>query len=157
MGIAEKRAQQVSFTDPYWSTQNVYVVRADSKLTPDEILTGKKNLGVQQGTAEESWLTENRKKHKEWNYTARQYTSAQMILGDLLNGRVDAAAMNDAPANDALKNKVKVKIAGVMGYPEEYGCAVRKGDTALLKKLNEGYALLKVSPKWEELKAKYKP
>ncbi len=157
MGITEKRAQQVNFTDPYWSTQNVYMVKTDSKLTPEQILTGKKKLGVQQGTAEESWLEENRKKNPGWNYEVRQYTSAQMILGDLLNGRVDAAAMNDAPANDAIKNKVAVKVAGPMGYPENYGCAVRKADTELLKKLNQGYKLLKADPKWEELKAKYKP
>ena len=157
MGITEKRAEQVNFTESYWSTQNVYVVKANSKLTVQQILTGKKKLGVQQGTAEEAWLIENKKKHPEWNYVAKQYTSAQMILGDLLNGRVDAAAMNDAPANDALKNKVKVKIAGAMGYPEKYACAVRKEDKALLDKLNEGYRRLKVSPKWKELVAAYKP
>lgn len=157
MGITEKRAQQVNFTDPYWSTQNVYLVKKDSKLKPDQLLTGKKKLGVQQGTAEESWLSENAKKHKEWNFTVRQYSSAQMIIGDLLNGRVDAAAMNDAPANDAIKNGVAVKVAGPMGYPENYGCAVRKGDAEILKKLNEGYKMLKADPKWAELKAKYKP
>lgn len=157
MGITEKRAEQVNFTEPYWSTQNVYVVKTGSSLTPDQILTGKKKLGVQQGTAEESWLEENHKKHPEWNYTVRQYPSAQMILGDLLNGRLDAAGMNDAPANDAIKNKVAVKISGPMGYPERYGCAVRKDDPELLKNLNEGYKRLMASPKWEELKAKYKP
>ncbi|MBN2751777.1 MAG: amino acid ABC transporter substrate-binding protein, partial [Rhodospirillaceae bacterium] len=157
MGITEKRAQQVNFTNPYWAIQNVFVVKTGSALTADQILTGKKTIGLQQGTAEEQWLAEARKSHKDWNYTTRQYSAAQMAIGDVVNGRIDAAGMNDAPAKDAIKNGLPIQVAGQLGYAESYGCAVRKGNPEILKKLNEGYRLLQADPKWEELKAKYKP
>ncbi len=157
MSITPKRAEQVSFTDPYWKVINVFVVKKDSKLTPEQVLTGGKKVGLQQGTAEEQWLAEARKKEPKWNFEARQYSAAQMAIGDVLNGRIDAAGMNEAPANDAIKTGQPLKIAGTFGDEEAYGCAVRKGDPELLKKLNEGYARLMKSPKWEELKAKYKP
>jgi polar amino acid transport system substrate-binding protein len=157
MSITPKRAEQVDFTDPYWKIVNVFVVKKDSSLTPEEILTGNKRLGLQQGTAEETWLNEARKTHPKWDFEVRQYSAAQMALGDVLNGRIHAAGMNEAPANDAIKNGQPLKIAGTFGEKEDYGCAVRKGDPEILKKLNEGYARLMKSPKWEELKAKYKP
>ena len=157
MSITPKRAEQVNFTDPYWKVINVFVVKKDSQLNSEQVLTGGKKVGLQQGTAEEQWLSDARKTNPTWNFEARQYSAAQMALGDVLNGRIDAAGMNEAPANDAIKNGQPVKIAGTFGNEEAYGCAVRKGDSELLKKLNEGYARLMKSPKWEELKAKYKP
>ena len=80
-----------------------------------------------------------------------------MAIGNIVNGRIDVAGMNEAPANNAIKNGVPVKIGGLFGNAKVYGCAVRKSDPALLKKLNEGYKRLMVSPKRDELKAKYKP
>lgn len=157
MSITPKRAEQVNFTNPYWTVVNVFVAKADSTLDSQQLLTGGKKVGLQQGTAEETWLNDNRKTNPAWNFEARQYSAAQMAIGDVLNGRIDAAGMNEAPAKDAVKNGQPVKIVGQFGDTEAYGCAVRKADAALLKKLNDGYKNLMASPKWEELKAKYKP
>jgi polar amino acid transport system substrate-binding protein len=159
MSITEKRQEQVDFTDPYWQVKNVFVAKADSTLTVDEVLKGGKKIGMQQGTAEDQWLSNARKEpeNKDWNYTKRQYSAAAMAIGDVLNGRIDAAGMDTAPANDAIKNGMPIKIVGAFGTAKDYGCAVRKTDPELLKMLNEGYKRLMASPKWEELKAKYKP
>ena len=65
--------------------------------------------------------------------------------------------MDDAPAKDAAR-KEPVKIVGTFGMEaEEFGYAVRKEDTELLNKINEGLKKLMASPYWEELKAQYKP
>jgi len=159
MSITEKRKQQVNFTTPYWEVKNVFVVKKDTNLTVKDILTGDKKVGLQQGTAEEQWLTDAVKKpeNKTWNFHKRQYSGAAMAIGDVVNGRIDAAGMNMAPAKDAIKNGQPIKIVGVFGDTESYACAVRKSDTKLLKKMNEGYRRLMANPKWEELKAKYKP
>ena len=85
-----------------------------------------------------------------------QYDSAPLAVEDVLNGRVVAAAMDDAPAKDAVGKKKAVKIIGTFGMPDEtFGYAVRKGDSDLLKKLNEGLKRLKKSPYWKELAATY--
>jgi len=97
-----------------------------------------------------------RKDNPKWNFEERQYTAAQMAIGDVLNGRIDAAGMNEPPATDAINHGQPVKIVGQFGDKEDYGCAVRKEDPELLKKLDEGYKHLMANPKWEELKVKYK-
>lgn len=155
MSITEARAKQVNFTDPYWEVKNVFVTKKDAKLTSDDLLKGNKKIGVQQGTAEADWLKNNKEKNG-WNFTLRYYDSSPMAVEDVLNGRIDGAGMNDAPAKDAASKK-PVQIAGLFGEVNIFGCAVRKEDTALLKKLNDGYKALMADKTWKELIAKYKP
>lgn len=154
MSITEERAQKVNFTIPYWVIKQVFVAKADSALTVDDVLTGKKILGVQRGTSEAEWL-KNTAAEKGWNFELRYYDSAPLATEDVANGRIDAAAMDDAPAKDAVAKK-PVKILGTFGMKEEdFGYAVRKEDTELLNKLNEGLKLLMADPYWEELQVKH--
>ncbi len=154
MSITADRAKQVSFTTPYWIIKQVMVTKKGSSLSINDILTGKKILGVQQGTSEAKWLKEQAKA-KGFNYQLRYYNSSPLAIEDILNGRLDAAAMDDAPAHDAAGKK-DVQILGTFGMDEEeFGYAVRKGDTELLAKVNASLKKLMASPKWEELKTKY--
>jgi polar amino acid transport system substrate-binding protein len=155
MSITPERAQKVNFTESYWTIKQVFVARKDATLTVDEVLTGGKNLGVQQGTSEADWLKETAAA-KGWNFNLRYYDSAPLAVEDVLNGRIHAAAMDDAPAQDAAQKK-PVKILGTFGMAaEDFGYAVRKEDAELLQKLNEGMRLLKADPYWNELVMKYK-
>ena len=154
MSITPTRAQQVSFTIPYWVIKQVMVVKKDSSLTLDELQNSKKTIGVQQGTPEAKWLKEEAAA-KGYNFTLRYYNSSPLAVEDLLNGRIDAAAMNDAPAKDALARK-EVQILGPYGMPdEEFGYAVRKEDRELLDKVNAGLRELMASPEWQTLINKY--
>lgn len=155
MSITEERAKKVNFTNPYWEVKNVFVTKTDSSLVSDDLLNGGKKIGVQQGTAEATWLEEH-KKENGWNFELRFYDSSPMAVEDVLNGRLDGAGMNDAPAKDAASKK-PVKIAGLFGEVNSFGCAVRKEDTELLKTLNEGYKALLADPYWKELVEKYDP
>ena len=46
MSITEKRRKVVDFSDPYWEVSRVFLVPADSKLTPADILSKPIKLGV---------------------------------------------------------------------------------------------------------------
>jgi polar amino acid transport system substrate-binding protein len=130
------------------------VVKKDSGLKLDDILNGKQALGVQQGTSEAKWLKAEAEK-QGWNFDLRYYSSAPLAVEDVLNGRIAAAAMDDAPARDAVSKK-PVKILGTFGMDsEEFGYALRKEDGALLAKINEGLKKLMASPHWAELSKKY--
>lgn len=154
MSITKERAEKVSFTVPYWIVENVIVVKSDSALTVDEILSGNKILGVQQGTSEAKWLKAEKEKNG-WDFTLRYYNSSPLAVEDILNGRIAAAAMENAPAKDAASKKA-VKSLGQFGMAtEEFGYAVRKGDTELLSKVNAALNKFKVSPNWDELVKKY--
>lgn len=156
LSITAERAKVVNYSIPYWEIKQVFVTKKDSALTVDDVLKGKKSVGAQQGTTESEWLKDNAPKNG-WNFKLRYYDSAPLAVEDVLNGRIDAAAMDDAPAKDAVSKK-PVKILGTFGMKEEnFGYAIRKADTELLKTINEGLKLLMADPYWDELIEKYKP
>ena len=154
MSITKERAQQVAFTIPYWVIKQVMVAKKDSALSIDQILNGKKTVGVQQGTSEAKWLKEQATQ-KGWNFELRYYNSAPLAVEDVLNGRIDAAAMDDAPAKDAARKK-DIKVVGTFGMDDEqFGYAVRKDDKELLKKVNASLTKLMATSYWNELLEKY--
>lgn len=154
MTINEERKKQVAFTEPYWVIKVVMVVPRNSRLDIWELFTDRKSVGVQQGTPEAKWLKEEIAS-KGYKTTLRLYNSSPLAIEDLLNGRLDAAAMDDAPAHDAVSRK-QVKILGDFGMPEEdFGYAVRKEDTELLAKVNASLKKLMDSPDWQKLIEKY--
>jgi len=155
MSINEARKKEVNFTLAYWKIKQVLVAKAGAGLTSESAMEAGKKIGVQRGTTEAKWIEENLIKKQGKKFELVYYDSAPLAVEDVVNGRIVAAAMDDAPALDAEKKK-PVKIIGGFGMPdEEFGYAVRKQDTELLNKLNEGLKKVMASPKWEELKKKY--
>lgn len=155
MSISPERRARVNFSEPYWNIRKYLLVRADSPLTRDDLLKGKKILGVQAGTNEAELLKQQAEK-QGWNYELKFYESPPLAVEDLVNGRIDGAAIDSAPADEAMhKGKKPIKVAGEFAEPDDFGVAVRKEDAALLEKINRGYELLKKDPYWEELQKKY--
>lgn len=154
MSISEERKQAVNFSTPYHSIKKYIAVKNDSNLTVEELFKGKFTLGVQRGTNEHD-LLQSRIDDENLAITLRLYDSPPMSVEDLLNGRVDAIAIDSAPAEDAIKNGKPIKIAGEYAPGDDFGVAVNKENTELLKIINDGYELLKKDPYWEELHAKY--
>ena len=154
MSITEKRRKVVDFTKPYWTVRRVMVVRNDSKLTYDDILKKDIKLGVQRGTSEAEAIKQEQKE-KGYSFELRFYESAPLAIEDLLNGRIDAALMDQLPAEDSIAKGNAIKVAGYHGAPDEFGVAIRKGDDKLRKLLEEGYAKLEADPYWKELQQKY--
>lgn len=154
MSITKERAEKVNFSVPYWVIKQVMVTKKGSPLTIEALLTGKKTVGVQQGTSEAKWLKEEAAK-KQWNFELRYYSSSPLAVEDVLNGRIDAAAMDDAPAKDAVGKK-EVQIVGTFGMADEqFGYAVRKEDKELLEKVNKALTKFMATPEWKTLINKY--
>ncbi len=154
MSITEKRRKMVDFSNPYWTVSRVFLVKKDSALTPADILSKKIKLGVQRGTSEADAIQQEQKA-KGYPFELRFYESAPLAVEDLLNGRIDAALMDSLPAEDAIAKGKRVKKAGTHGEPDEFGVALRKGDTELRKIVDEGYKQLMADPYWKELQKKY--
>ncbi len=156
LSLTEERATQIDFSDPYWTIKQVVVVPKDSDLTVEKVLTTGLKIGVQSGTSDaKSMVATNNKDGRK--YELVEYPSSALAAQDVLNGRIDAAVMNDAPAADAA-SKIAVKVIGEAGIPNElFAVGVNKEDPETLKMLNEGLAKLMADPYWNELKEKYKP
>jgi polar amino acid transport system substrate-binding protein len=155
LSITDERRKQVAYSIPYWTIKQVLVTKKDAKVTPEKALSGGNKIGVQRGTSEAKWMDENLIKKAGKKFTLVQYDSAPLAVEDVLNGRIVAAAMDDAPAMDAAKKK-PVKIIGGFGMADEqFGYAVRQEDKELLGKINAGLKKLMATPYWGELKKKY--
>jgi polar amino acid transport system substrate-binding protein len=155
MSITDERKKQVNFSIPYWKIKQVLVAKKEAKITAEQALADGKKIGVQRGTTEAKWIEENLIKKGGKKFELVQYDSAPLAIEDVVNGRIIAAAMDDAPALDAAKKK-PVKILGGFGMKDEdFGYAIRKEDAEFLKKVNEGLKKLMKSPYWAELKKTY--
>ena len=154
MSITEKRRQMAEFSNPYWTVSRVFLVKKDSALTPQDILSKKVKLGVQRGTSEADAIQQEQKQ-KGYPFELRFYESSPLIVEDMINGRIDAGLMDALPAEDSITKGKPVKKAGTHGEPDLFGVAMRKGDKELRLLVDEGYKLLQADPYWKELQAKY--
>jgi ABC-type amino acid transport substrate-binding protein len=133
--ITDERKQTVNFSDPYFKSGQVIVVRAadkDKVKTPDDLVG--KTIGVQAGTtgAEAAKSIKNTK-------DVKAYPTAPEAFQALANGDVDAV-INDVPVSlNIILNSPKLNLV-VIGKPftlEYYGIAVRKDCTDLQDKVNK--------------------
>ena len=155
MSILAERQKVVDFTIPYWETKLAVAVSKDSNISYEETMDGKHKMGVQRGTTAAMWIEDNLiKPGKVPKDMIVLYDSFSLALTDLANKRIDSAMQDDTMVLDAAKTQ-PIKIAGTHKSGMTYGYAVRKEDSELLEKLNEGLRRLMASPKWQELIDKY--
>ena len=154
MGITQERAKQVTFSDPYWKSYDVFVTKAESELTVNAILASKLKLGGQRGTYSAIALVNVRKK-QQLNFELRLYDSALLMIEDVISGRIDAALTDSLPAQNAIAKGRPIRIAGIHGDAVFFGVAFRKDDIKLQQVVNEGYKKLMADPFWKQLQQKY--
>lgn len=155
MSITPERQAAVNFTEPYWTVQQRLVVREDSPLTAKQCLEPGRKIALLRGSAESKWMTENLLK-KGYSFELKFYDTTPLAIEDVANGRADCAAVSNTALKNARDKGLKVKSIGDYGQPDtNYGYAVRKEDTELLNKLNEGWKRLKASPSFQELVKKW--
>jgi len=155
MSATAERAQQVDFTIPYYKVTQVLVTKGDNKLALKQMLTSGKKIGVQRGTITAKYLEDLAKK-PGMKLTVVSYDSTDLAMQDLNIGRIDGSGMDNTISKEMLKKDKALKVLGTFdAAPENYGYAVRKGDAAMLKKLNDGLKLLMADPYWKVLKKKY--
>lgn len=155
MSVTPERKEQVQFTVPYFKTVMVLVAKDSSTLTVDQAINGSLKWGVQRGTSEAKWIEDNFLK-KGKLFKLQQYDSGPLTMEDIVNGRIDVAAVSTASAEEFMIKGMPIKVLGPYGQPDdEYAYAVRKGDKELYEKLNEGLKKLLATPYWQEMKHQY--
>jgi len=156
MSVSEERKQQVNFSTSYYKTVMILAAKRDNPIMPNQTMEPDMKWGVQRGTSEANWIQDKLIEDKEKKFKLQQYDSAPLALEDLMNGRIDLAAVSQTSAEEFMEKGMGIKILGTYGQPDdETAYAVRKEDTEFLNKLNEGLKRLMASATWTELKAKY--
>ena len=156
MTINEERKQKVNFSIPYWVINQAICVPVDSDLNAIAAFMGDNLVGTQRGCTAAMWIEDNLiNKDLFPKDSLKLYEGFSLAVQDLLNGRVDAAMMDDVMVEDAIRKGMAIKIVGTINTEEEYGVAVRKEDSELLELINEGIRRFMRSERWDELEAKY--
>lgn len=151
--ITDERKKKVLFTKPYLKNSQVIVTRADSNISKLDDVAGKV-VGLQSQSSAADALNSNPIKSKI--KTVTEYKTNDLALTDLKNGRLDAVVIDEVVINYYMSiQKNSYKVLGDSLAPEEYGVGVKKGNEALLNKLqkaldemNQDGSAAKISEKW---------
>ncbi|WP_027482414.1 ABC transporter substrate-binding protein [Deinococcus pimensis] len=152
--ITGERAKVVSFSDPYFRSAQVLIVRAGNPKKvawPASSMKGR-TIGVQANTTGQYVADESLKKI---GATIRVYDDFASGLADVRAGRIDAL-VGDAPTVDDLRRRLPGQFAGA-GKPlaeEDYGMAFFKGSD-LVAAANRTLARLKSSGEYQKLLNKW--
>jgi polar amino acid transport system substrate-binding protein len=154
MTITEERAKVVDFSVPYWKADQALLVVAGSSFRPKglEDLVGKR-VGVQTGTTAQ-FLVEDFMNRTGAKIDVKTYTSYTLATKDLEAGRLDVVIV-DSPVASTLAKMYRVEVSSIVETGEQYGFAVKKGNTALLNALNQALNEVLKSSEWENIIRKY--
>jgi len=156
MSVDEPRKEQVNFSTCYYKTVMILVAKKDSSVMPDKTMEPEMKWGVQRGSSESKWIEDKLITDKEKKFKLIQYDSAPLAMEDVINGRIDFAAVSETSAEEFIEKGMSIKMLGRYGQPDdETAYACRKEDKDLLNKLNEGLKRLMASVTWKELKKEY--
>ncbi|AJH60391.1 amino acid ABC transporter substrate-binding protein (plasmid) [Bacillus cereus] len=151
--ITDDRKNKVLFTKPYLKNAQVVVTLSNSPLTKLNNLEAKV-VGLQSLSSASDALNSNPIKSKI--KTVTEFADNVSALNDLKSGRLDAVVIDEVVINYYMtKEKDTFKILDESLSPEEYGVGVKKGNDALLKKLqkaldemNRDGTAAEISKKW---------
>ncbi len=157
MSITPERLEAIDFSDPYFDAGLIIAVRSDENNINDiEDLAGKR-LAAQIGTI--GAAAANGVKEKDASTTVRTFQSIGEAFMELEKGGVDAI-VNDHPVTSyyiqTTKDKGKVKMVGeVFSADDQYGIAVKKGNTEILTMINEGLAKIRENGTYDNIYDKW--
>ena len=152
MSVTDARKETFDFSDSYYTANTILGVKESSTISSYEDLKGK-TVGVKNGTASQTFLTENQSKY---GYKIKTFADGSSMYDSLNTGAVDAV-MDDEPVlkySISQGQKLKTPIEGTpIG---ETAFAVKKGSNPeLIEMFNNGLANLKASGEFQKILDKY--
>ena len=152
MSVTDARKETFDFSDSYYTANTILGVKESSTISSYEDLKGK-TVGVKNGTASQTFLTENQSKY---GYKIKTFADGSSMYDSLNTGSIDAV-MDDEPVlkySISQGQKLKTPIEGTpIG---ETAFAVKKGSNPeLIEMFNNGLANLKASGKFQKILDKY--
>lgn len=150
--ITADRKKNVDFTTPYFdSNQSLMVLKENAAKYKTLADLAGKTIGVQSGTTGEEYA----KSHTPSGATITALPGSADLFAALDSGKIDAI-LQDYPINAyRATQKDNVVITEKIKTDEQYGMAVKKGDAATLKLLNDGIATAKSDGTYDSLYQKY--
>lgn len=154
MSVTPERAQQVAFTDPYFSNALVFLAKKDSTFDPAKVTDiNAHSIAAQRSTISSQWLENTYPKAD-----MKLYDTLSNAFLDLGAGRVDAMISDKLPAIEWLSSTSGNNY--VLKGPEidindNFAIAVRPNDEALQAKINTSLSNIKANGTYDKINQKY--
>ena len=152
--ITAERKGTMDFSDPYFDAQQLIAVKDNSKVAKFADLK-KLKVGVQTGTTGDEAVA---KLLGKTNPNITRFESTPLALKELEAGGVDAVVADNGVVINYVANNPGGKFKSIADkefVPEQYGIALKKGNTELQAKLNSGLAAIKSDGSYDKIYAKY--
>ena len=130
MTITEERAKSVDFSIPYYTATQVMIVDQNSDIKSAADMADKRIVVIQGYTGELCV--------QDLGYDYEAFKKGTEAILELNNGKCDVVVLDSATAQKYVKDNPNLKIVEDPSAfeAEEYGIAVKKGNTELLDKIN---------------------
>ncbi|GAB6880151.1 transporter substrate-binding domain-containing protein [Halorubrum gandharaense] len=144
MTISAERQETISFSDPYWESDQAVLVREGGDFQPDswDDFEGRR-VGAQSGTTGSDQVQENLIDPgiiDDDDYSS--YGNYVFAVEDLENDNIDAVVI-DLPVAETFAAQRDVEIAFIEETGEEFGFGIRQEDEELQAALNDGLAAVR--------------
>ncbi|MGL6072030.1 basic amino acid ABC transporter substrate-binding protein [Craterilacuibacter sp.] len=152
--ITEQRKQSMDFSEPYFDATQLVVLGKGQSISRAEQIKGMK-VSVLTGSTGD---TIAQKIQGATSTDIRRFESLELALKELENGGVQATIGDNGVVANYLTNNGRADLDIVEGInfdKEYYGMAVRKGDSALLEKLNAGIKQVRADGTYVRIHEKY--
>jgi polar amino acid transport system substrate-binding protein len=152
--ITAERKQTMDFSAPYFDAEQLIAVKKDSKIAKFNDLK-KLKVGVQNGTTGDEVVAKLQGKDSA---NIKRFESTPLALKELEAGGVDAVVADNGVVVHYVNNNSGSKFKTISDSSfaaEQYGLAVKKGNTELLAKLDKGLADIKADGTYEKIYTKY--
>jgi polar amino acid transport system substrate-binding protein len=152
--ITEERKGTMDFSDPYFDAQQLIAVKDDSKIAKFADLK-KRKVGVQTGTTGDEAVT---KLLGKTSTNIKRFESTPLALKELESGGVDAVVADNGVVIHYVANNPGGKFKTVSDkefVPEQYGIALKKGNSELQGTLNKGLAEIRADGSYDKIFTKY--
>jgi ABC-type amino acid transport substrate-binding protein len=150
--VKPDREETMDFTDGYYTACQTIIVKADSTVqSVDDIKDKGMKIGAQAGTtgsfeAEELTEAEN----------ILTYASGALAVEALLNGSIDLVIIDNNPAQQYAEEKSgELRLIEKQFEDESYAVAVKKGNSELLKAVNDAIDAMKKDGTFQKIVDKY--
>ena len=154
VSITDERKQTMDFSTPYFDAQQLIAVATASKVAKFDDLK-KLKVGVQTGTTGDEAAS---KLMGKTNANLKRFESTPLALKELEAGGVDAVVADNGVVINYVNNNASGKFKTVTDSTfaaEQYGLALKKGNTELKGKLDKGLADIKADGTYDKIYTQY--
>jgi len=156
MTITEGRQEQISFTDPYWESDQTVLVREGGDFQPSDWPDFEgRTVGAQSGTTgadvvQAQLIDEGIIAEEDYS----SYGNYVLAVEDLENDNIDAIVI-DRPVAETFAADRGVEVSFVYETDEEFGFGVRQEANDLRGALDDGLAAVRQGGQYGEITSRW--